>query len=113
MVAGGADAILVIPMDLPLITPAAIDAVAAALTQDAAATVVLVPDRHGTGTNTLGLRPPDVIDVAFGPSSREAHRARAEAAAARFVELPDSPLSVDLDTPASSVTSATGTPYFR
>ena len=55
-------------------------------------------DRHGTGTNALGLRPPDVIDVAFGPGSRAAHRPRAEAAGVRYVEI-DGPLAVDLDTP--------------
>ncbi len=65
-------------------------------------TVVLVTDRHGTGTNALGLRPPDVIDFAFGPGSRAAHRERAAAAGARYVEL-DGPLTVDLDTPEDLV----------
>ena len=60
--------------------------------------VVLVADRHGTGTNALGLRPPDVIGFAFGPSSRDAHRAAAEEAGATVIEL-DGPLTVDLDTP--------------
>lgn len=97
--AGGATALLVLPTDLPFVSPEAIAAVLAPLSDDAAPTVVIVPDRHGTGTNALVLRPPDVIDVAFGPSSRVAHRERAEAAVARVVELPDSPLTVDLDTP--------------
>ena len=59
---------------------------------------MLVTDRHGTGTNALGLRPPDVIGFAFGPDSRAAHRGRAETAGARYVEV-DGPLAVDLDTP--------------
>ena len=63
---------------------------------------MLVTDRHGTGTNTLALRPPDVIGFAFGPGSRAAHRERAAAAGARYVEL-DGPLTVDLDTPEDLV----------
>ena len=106
--AGGADTVLVLPIDLPFVSERAIEAVLAPLGDDAAAdgptpTVVLVTDRHGTGTNALALRPPDVIDVAFGPGSRAAHRARAEAAGARYVEIADSPLSVDLDTPEDLV----------
>jgi 2-phospho-L-lactate guanylyltransferase len=97
VVAGGAEAILVLPVDLPFVTAAAIDELVSALLADTPA-VVLVTDRHATGTNALGLRPPDVIDVAFGPGSRAAHRALAEAAGVRYVES-DGPLAIDLDTP--------------
>ena len=65
-------------------------------------TVVLVPDRHGTGTNALVLRPPDVIDFAFGPNSREAHRRAAAAAGAAYLEV-TGPLAIDIDTPADLV----------
>ena len=97
-VAGGAGAILVVPLDLPFITAAAIDGVVAALTAGDGPTVLVVPDRHGSGTNILGLRPTDVIDVSFGIGSREAHRTAAAAAGVPFLEL-DGPLTVDLDTP--------------
>jgi 2-phospho-L-lactate guanylyltransferase len=60
--------------------------------------VVIVSDRHGTGTNALGLRPPEVIDFAFGRGSRQAHLAAAATAGATMIEL-DGPLSIDLDTP--------------
>ncbi len=60
--------------------------------------VVLVPDRHGSGTNALLLAPPNAIDFRFGEGSRAAHAAAAEAAGATYVEL-DGPLSFDLDTP--------------
>jgi len=96
--AGGAEAILVVPIDLPFITLTAIDAVVAALIDGDGPTVLVVPDRHGSGTNLLGLRPPDVIDVSFGIGSREAHRTAAIASGATFLEL-DGPLTVDLDTP--------------
>jgi len=95
VVAGGAEAILVLPIDLPFVTSAAIAAVLEPLA--ASPTVVLVTDRHGTGTNALALRPPDVIDFAFGPGSRRAHRAAAEAAGATYVEI-QGPLAIDLDT---------------
>ena len=60
--------------------------------------VVLVTDRHATGTNALGLRPPSIIPFAFGPGSRKPHRAAADRAGATYVEL-DGPLGLDLDTP--------------
>jgi 2-phospho-L-lactate guanylyltransferase len=97
LIAGGAEAVLVLPIDLPFVTPEAIEAVIAPLTS-ADRVVVLVPDRHGTGTNALGLLPPGVIGFAFGPSSRDAHRAAAAEAGATVIEL-DGPLTVDLDTP--------------
>ena len=58
-IAGGADAIVVVPLDLPFITAAALETVVAALTGGEGPTVLVVPDRHGSGTNVLGLRPPD------------------------------------------------------
>lgn len=101
VVAGGAEAILVVPVDLPFVTTGAIDALVDPLIANRS-TVVLVTDRHATGTNVLGLRPPDVIDFAFGPGSRAAHRDRAAAADAPFVEV-DGPLAIDLDTPEDLV----------
>jgi 2-phospho-L-lactate guanylyltransferase len=60
--------------------------------------VVIVPDRHGTGTNGLLLTPPDAIEPAFGPGSCERHRALARAAGARCqIERPAS-LLLDVDT---------------
>jgi 2-phospho-L-lactate guanylyltransferase (CobY/MobA/RfbA family) len=50
----------------------------------------------------LALRPPDVIDFCFGPGSRRAHRAAAEAAGATYSEVGGA-LTVDLDTPEDLV----------
>ncbi|MEJ7749773.1 MAG: hypothetical protein WKF56_10750, partial [Candidatus Limnocylindrales bacterium] len=94
--AGGADAIVILPIDLPRIDAAAVLAVVEPLLEGPV--VVLVPDRHGLGTNALGLRPPDIIDPAFGPDSRRRHQASALTAGARLIEL-DGPLLFDLDTP--------------
>jgi 2-phospho-L-lactate guanylyltransferase len=97
VVAGGADAIVVLPIDLPFISADAVRTLCDAL-EGSPSGVVLVTDRRGSGTNALGLRPPAVIGFDFGPGSRAAHRAAAAAAGATYIEL-DSPLSVDIDTP--------------
>lgn len=104
-VAGGADAVVVLPVDLPLVTPGAIGDVLAPLgrVQPRAGRfdpplVVIVADRHGRGTNALLVAPPEAIEFAFGGDSRHAHVAAARAAGARVVEL-GGPLAIDLDTP--------------
>jgi 2-phospho-L-lactate guanylyltransferase len=102
-VAGGANGILVLPIDLAFASPENVASVVTALTEpDDPAVVVLVTDRHGTGTNVLALRPPTVIDVLFGADSRRAHREAALAAGARYTEL-GGPLAFDIDTPADLV----------
>jgi 2-phospho-L-lactate guanylyltransferase len=98
-----ATAILVLPADLPAVAASAIDELGAAaeLARNAAPDrpiVVLVPDRHGTGTNALLVAPPEAIRFCFGTGSRAAHSAAALAAGASYVEL-DGPLAFDLDTP--------------
>jgi 2-phospho-L-lactate guanylyltransferase len=96
--AAGASAILILPIDLPNVTAAAIDEVAAALTEAARPLVAIVPDRHGRGTNALLIAPPEAIDVCFGGDSALAHEASARAIGARLVVL-GGPLALDLDTP--------------
>ena len=97
-VAAGADAILILPIDLPEVTAAAIDEVAARIDDADRPLVAIVPDRHGRGTNALLIAPPDAIDVCFGGDSALAHEAAARSAGARLVVL-DGPLALDLDTP--------------
>lgn len=97
--AGGADAVIVVPIDLPLVSPSALAEIIAPLQVIAERPlVVLAPDRHGRGTNALILAPPNAIEFGFGGDSRAAHAACAAEAGARYVEL-DGPLSVDIDTP--------------
>ncbi len=98
----GADAVLILPADLPSISPAAIHqvvALAAAALVPGRPLVLVVPDRHGRGTNALLLLPPDVIRPSFGEDSRLAHQAAAARAGALVIEL-DGPLGLDLDLPA-------------
>jgi 2-phospho-L-lactate guanylyltransferase len=103
LAAGAATAVVALPGDLPGVTASAIDqlAEAAELAMRQAPdrpVVVLVPDRHGSGTNALLLAPPTAIDFHFGEGSRAAHAAAAGAAGATYLEL-DGPLSFDVDTP--------------
>jgi 2-phospho-L-lactate guanylyltransferase len=97
-IAAGADAILILPIDLPEITPEAIGDLLAPLADQRRPLVAIVADRHGRGTNALLLAPPDAIEVRFGGDSRRAHVAAAEMAEARLVEL-GGPLALDVDTP--------------
>jgi 2-phospho-L-lactate/phosphoenolpyruvate guanylyltransferase len=97
----GATAILVIAGDLPSVSDTSIGeivATAAAAGSKARALVVVVPDRHGRGTNALLLSPPGAIRFAFGTDSRSVHQAAAHAAGALSLEV-DGPLSLDLDLP--------------
>jgi 2-phospho-L-lactate guanylyltransferase len=106
-VARGATAVLVLPADLPRITPATVSELLDASREPAEGAaalglrglVTLVPDRHGAGTNALLVSPPTLIEPAFGTASREAHRAAAVAAGASYLEL-DGPLALDVDTRA-------------
>jgi 2-phospho-L-lactate guanylyltransferase len=72
----GFERVLLVPGDTPLLVPAEVDALLA----DAPEAVVIIPDRHGTGTNGLLLQPPTAIEPSFGPDSMARHVALAEAA---------------------------------
>lgn len=97
-IAAGASAVLILPIDLPDVSTAAIDTVLATLDDSRRPLVAIVPDRHGRGTNALLLAPPDAIDTCFGGDSRAAHVLAAREAGAELVVL-DGPLALDVDTP--------------
>src|SRR5437763_9775231 len=88
----GAERVLLVPGDCPALDPGEVGRL---LERPEGA--VIVPDRHGTGTNALLLAPPDVIAPAFGPGSfaRHAARARAAGAAVNVCELRSLGLDVD------------------
>jgi 2-phospho-L-lactate guanylyltransferase len=93
----GYDRVLLVPGDCPLLSPIELDQLLSRPAEGP--TAVIVPDRHGTGTNALLLTPPDVLAPSFGPDSRRRHLAHAQAnrVPAEVVEL-DS-LALDVDTP--------------
>lgn len=90
--------LLILPGDLPTVTPADLAQVLAAGDAAGSPSVILVPDRHRRGTNALLLDPPDAIDPAFGGDSRAGHAWLAESADIPFRELAGV-LELDLDTP--------------
>lgn len=92
----GATAVLVLPADLPLLSP---DVIMDFVDEAGDTAVALAPDRSGTGTNALLLRPPRALDPLFGPGSFARHRAaaRVRGHAVTTVYLPA--LAFDLDTP--------------
>ncbi len=92
------DRLLVLPADLPGLTPSDVASVIAAGDAAGSPSVVLAPDRHGRGTNALLLDPPDAIDPAFGGDSRAGHAWLAASADIAFVEVPGI-LDLDVDTP--------------
>jgi 2-phospho-L-lactate guanylyltransferase len=94
-IAKGFARVLCIPGDCPALDPAELDSLLASVAEPEA---VIVPDRHGTGTNGLLLAPPDLFPASFGPGSFERHRALARAANVPVrIERPAS-LLLDVDT---------------
>jgi 2-phospho-L-lactate/phosphoenolpyruvate guanylyltransferase len=95
----GIERALCIPGDCPALDPAELERLLEP-ESPRAREVVIVPDRHGTGTNGLLLSPPGVIAPSFGADSCERHRALALAAGvACRLERPSS-LLLDIDTGA-------------
>jgi 2-phospho-L-lactate guanylyltransferase len=97
--AAGADALLVLPIDLPLVSRDTLSSLLSELDDPQRPLAVLVADRHGRGTNALLLAPPNAIEFCFGGDSRAAHLDCARSRGVRIVEA-DGPLTLDLDTPA-------------
>jgi 2-phospho-L-lactate guanylyltransferase len=91
----GAERVLLVPGDCPALDPREVTALLARR-----GGVVIVPDRHGSGTNALLLEPPQVMPPSFGAGSFARHAALARAAGAevKVAELPS--LGLDVDTPA-------------
>lgn len=89
----GATRVLLVPGDCPSLNPREIDELLGA-----GAGVVIVPDRHGTGTNALVLDPPDAIAPAFGPGSCERHADLARGAGVDHEVVEVASLMLDVDT---------------
>ena len=95
--AAGFERVLCVPGDCPALSPVELQELLAGQAAEGPQ-VVIVPDRHGTGTNGLLLAPPDAIEPSFGPGSFERHRSLVLAGGAQLrVERPAS-LLLDIDT---------------
>jgi 2-phospho-L-lactate guanylyltransferase len=95
--AQGFERVLLVPGDTPLLDPGEVAGLLRRGRDDELAAVI-VPDRHGEGTNALLLCPPDAIEPSFGPGSRDRHCAAAEAAGAGYVVQEVPTLALDVDT---------------
>lgn len=89
--------VLILPADLPLITPEDIQTLLARAVDPPV--VVISPDRRRQGTNALLVCPAGLIEYEFGPGSFQRHCTRALQAGARLeiCELPS--LALDMDLP--------------
>jgi 2-phospho-L-lactate guanylyltransferase len=93
----GIERVLLVPGDTPLLDPVELDALIARQVEPPF--VLIVPDRHGTGTNALLLQPPGAMKPSFGPGSHDRHHRHAAAAGITTETVEVRSLALDLDTP--------------
>lgn len=92
-----AQEILVLPADLPLISPTDIEAFIRYAQNPPV--MVIAPDRRMDGTNALYLNPAGVIQYRFGPGSYQHHIQQAKKNGFRVEVFRSSAFGLDLDTP--------------
>jgi 2-phospho-L-lactate/phosphoenolpyruvate guanylyltransferase len=92
-----AESLLILPADLPLITPGIIQGFIQRKGKSPA--LVIAPDRRMDGTNAMLISPPDMLDYSYGPDSFHRHMAQALHAHAtvEICQIPE--LALDLDLP--------------
>ncbi|MGH9800935.1 MAG: 2-phospho-L-lactate guanylyltransferase [Blastocatellia bacterium] len=97
----GVEAVLRLPIDLPLITDEDIEAILAC--DQPQPSVVIAPSRDGTGTNAILRRPPTLFPSHFGTGSLAKHIQEAEDLNA-YCTLLDLPrIALDIDEPEDLV----------
>jgi len=101
----GGTALLALPIDVPLITPADVIGLWARFRRlrrrhgGGTPLALMAPARDGQGTNALLRCPPDSLACRFGPDSLRRHM-QAAAAAGVVYDLWENPrLALDIDTP--------------
>jgi 2-phospho-L-lactate guanylyltransferase len=95
--AGLADAVLIMPADLPLLEAKYIQDVTNHM--DGGNQMVIVPDRRDDGTNGLLLNPPDALEFQFGAGSFQRHIQQAQQQGIRTEVVRIPALGLDLDLP--------------
>jgi 2-phospho-L-lactate guanylyltransferase len=95
--ATGAEALLVVLGDLPLLAPEDISAMAAMAAHPG--TAVLAPDRHQVGTNAMLVRPLSRAYFSFGTHSYLVHHSRYVEAGMLVKTYASTGTSLDVDTP--------------
>ena len=99
----GVETLIILHGDLPNLQPEDIITLLDALPGADDAAVTIAPDRAGTGTNGLVLRPPGVIPFRFGVGSFAAHVEEVAKAGVPLVAVNRAGLAFDLDTPEDLV----------
>jgi 2-phospho-L-lactate/phosphoenolpyruvate guanylyltransferase len=98
--AAGAEAVLLLSSDLPLVTAEAVRQLLQAAGRLKAPVVVAVPAIGRGGTNALYLRPVDAIGMHFGDESLAKFHEDAEARGVKFVVHRSEAIALDLDEPS-------------
>jgi 2-phospho-L-lactate/phosphoenolpyruvate guanylyltransferase len=93
------DELAILHGDLPNLQADDVATLLRSLPADGAPGVAIAPDRAGTGTNGLVLRPPGVIAFRFGKGSFAQHLEEVERAGVPLVAVNRAGLAFDLDTP--------------
>src|SRR5260221_6487014 len=96
----GAEAVLVLSTDLPLIDAGVVDRLLDWADRLPRPVVVAVPATGRGGTNALYLAPPGVIDLHFGDDSLAKFEAHAQARGVRFETYESPELALDVDEPS-------------
>jgi 2-phospho-L-lactate guanylyltransferase len=95
----GAEAVLLLSSDLPLVTTDAVREVLDSGARLEIPVAMAVPAVGRGGTNALYLRPPDAITLQFGDDSLAKFRHEAEARGVEFVVHHSDAMALDLDEP--------------
>ncbi len=96
----GFERVLCVPGDCPTLDPDELVELLVADTprESVDLEVVIVPDRHGKGTNGLLLNPPDALSPSFGPDSRTRHERLATESGVKWRIAQPASLLLDIDT---------------
>jgi len=98
--AAGAEAVLLLSSDLPLVTADAVRRLLQVAGRLTSPVVVAVPAIGRGGTNALYLRPTDTIGMHFGEESLVKFRDDAEARGVKFAVHHSDAIALDLDEPS-------------
>jgi len=91
----GATSVLVLPADIPLVTPKDLNRMLALREK---ASMVISPSRSGKGTNALLLIPPNACPTFYGPCSFQRHLEEASKQRVSFRMFRSQRIALDIDT---------------
>lgn len=97
---GGAQAVLLLSSDLPLVTKASVRELLDAAGRIGPPAAVAVPAEGRGGTNALYLNPPGAIGLHFGTDSLAAFESEAKRKGVTFAVHRSASMALDLDEPA-------------